>query len=225
MGVPIPTSGSEAPAAAPRLSFSIEDGGVLKPSAVPTLRFGLRIDSGGAPVRSVALNIQLRIAATQRTYSDHDEEHLSELFGRPEQWKQTLRSLHWTNVGLQVGPFTDTTLVELPVTCTYDLEVTAASYFHALQDGEVPLEFLFGGAMFYTGPDGGLQVQPLSWSSEANYRLPVSAWREMMDRHFPNAAWLRVQRDVFERLHAYRARHALLNWEDTLDSLLREDRP
>jgi hypothetical protein len=226
LAAPLPTNGTPAAqAVGPRLSFSVEDGGVLEPAAVPTLRFALRIDSGGVPVRSVALNVQLRIAATRRTYSDRDEDNLAELFGRPEQWKSTLRSLHWTNVALQVGPFTDSTTVELPVTCTYDLEVTGTRYLHALQDGEIPLEFLFSGAMFYPGEGGGLQVQPISWSAEADYRMPVTVWREMMDRHFPDAAWLRVRRDVFERLHAYRGRHALLTWEDTFDSLLREDAP
>jgi hypothetical protein len=211
--------------AGPRLSFAVEDGGVLAPAAVPTLRFALRIGSGGVPVRSLALDVQLRIAATQRAYSDRDEDNLAELFGRPEQFKDTLRSLHWTNVALQVGPFTESTTVELPVTCTYDLEVTGTRYLHALGDGEIPLEFLFAGTMFYAAPGGGLQVQPISWSAEATYRLPVAVWREMMDRHFPDAAWLRVRRDVFERLHAYRGRHALMSWEDTFDSLLREDAP
>jgi len=225
LGAPSPAKGSAGPGTAPRLSFTIEDGGVLVPSAVPTLRFAVGIDSGGAAVRSIGLNVQLRIAATQRTYSDRDEDNLAELFGRPEQWKNTLRSLHWTNVPLQVGPFSGTTTVELPVTCTYDLEVTASRYLHALKGGDVPIEFLFGGTMFYVGPDGGLQVQLISWGAEAEYRLPVAAWRTMMDRFFPDQAWLRVRHDVFERLHAYRGRHALLSWEDTFDSLLREDRP
>jgi hypothetical protein len=212
-------------AGAPSLSFTVEDGGVLEPSAVPTLRFAVGIDSGGADVGAGGRNVQLRIAATQRTYSDRDEDNLAELFGRPEQWKNTLRSLHWTNVPLQVGPFSQSTTVELPVTCTYDLEVTATRYMHALADGEVPLEFLFGGTVFYAGPGGALQVQPISWGAEADYRLPVAVWQQMMDRFFPDEAWLRVRRDVFERLHSYRGRHALLTWEETFDSLLREDAP
>jgi hypothetical protein len=221
VGAPLPTgNGAGTAAVAPQLDFAVEDGGPLDPAAVPALRFAIRIDSGGADVRSLALNVQLRIAATRRSYDEHDEARLSELFGRPEQWAKTLRSLHWTNVPLQVGPFSGTTLVELEVPCTYDLEVTATRYFHALGDGEVPLEFLFSGAVFYTGPHGGLQVQPISWSAEADYRLPVAAWREMMDLHFPNAAWLRLRRDSLERLHAYRGRHALLTWEATLDHLL-----
>ena len=204
----------------PRLGFAIEDGGPLDPAAVPTLRFAVRIDAGGAEVRSLALHVQLRIAATRRSYDQRDESRLAELFGRSEQWSKTLRSLHWTNVPLQVGPFSGSTVVDLHVPCTYDLEVTATRYLHALNDGEVPLEFLFSGAVFYTGPGGRLQVQPISWSAEADYRLPVAAWREMMDIHFPNSAWLRVSRSSLERLHAYRGRHALLTWDNTLDRLL-----
>jgi hypothetical protein len=216
-----PTAATGADAA-PQLAFSIEDGGVLDHAAVPTLRFGLRIDSsGGAAVRSVALNVQVRIAATRRPYGDHERDRLVELFGLPQDWGRNLRSLHWTNLALTVGPFTGSTLVELPVTCTYDLEVTASRYFEALEDGEVPLEFLFGGTVFHAGPDGRLQVRPISWSQEAGFRLPVSVWREMMNRHFPGHAWLRLERGAFERLQAYKARHTLLTWERTIDALLR----
>jgi Family of unknown function (DUF6084) len=197
-------------------TFSIEDGGVLQHSAVPTLRFGLRVESD-EQVRSLALNVQLRIAATHRSYSDSEEEALRELFGSPEQWGRSLQSLHWTNLALQVPAFSGSTLVDLLVTCTYDLEVTAAKYLTGLEQGEVPLEFLFSGTLFYGEP---LQVRPISWNAEAQYRLPVSVWREMMDRFFPNSAWLRLDRKTFDRLHAYRARNAHLNWDDTFEALL-----
>jgi hypothetical protein len=189
---------------APQLSFTIEGGGVLEYAAVPTLRFDLRVDSASdIPIRSVALNVQIRIAATRRPYDERDRERLVELFGQAGDWGRNLRSLHWTNVALQVAPFRRTTLVELPVTCTYDLEVTASRYFHALGDGDVPLEFL------------------VSWGDEAEFKLPVSVWREMMDHHFPNHAWLRLEGHAFDRLHAYKRDNTLLTWEDTVDSLLR----
>jgi hypothetical protein len=197
-------------------SFSIEDGGVLPHSAVPTLRFGLRLQSD-EEVRALSLAVQVRIAATQRTYSDAEEEALREVFGSPEQWGRSLQSLHWTNLALQVPAFSGSTLVDLLVTCTYDLEVTAAKYLTGLEEGEVPLEFLFSGTLFYGEP---LQVRPISWNAEAQYRLPVSVWREMMDRFFPNSAWLRLDRKTFDRLHAYRARNSLLNWDDTFEALL-----
>jgi Family of unknown function (DUF6084) len=209
-----------ATAAAPELTFSVEEGGVLDHAAVPTLRFALRVESTGQ-VRSLSLNVQLRIAATRRGYSDAEEEGLRELFGRPEQWGRSLRSLHWTNLAVHVPAFAGSTVVELPVTCTYDLEVSASKYLNALEGGEVPLEFLFGGTLFYAAPDGRLQVRPIAWSEETEFRLPASVWREMMDRHFPGSAWLRLGRDSFDRLHAYRARHAHLSWDDAVDALLR----
>jgi Family of unknown function (DUF6084) len=202
---------------APTPAFSIVDGGVLDHAAVPTLRFGLRVESA-EEVRALSLNVQVRIAATQRTYSDAEEEALRELFGDPEQWARSLQSLHWTNLAVQVPAFSGSTLVELLVTCTYDLEVTAAKYLSGLGGGEVPLEFLFGGTIFY---GERLQVQPISWNAEAGYRLPVSVWREMMDRFFPNSAWLRLDRETFDRLHAYRARNSYLSWDDALEALLR----
>ena len=216
---------SNEPAAAedtaPQLSFAIAEGGVLEYAAVPTLRFGLRIDTT-RPVRSLALNVQLRIAATRRPYSDAERERLVELFGGEQDWGRNLRSLHWTNLVLQVGPFSDSTLVEVPVTCTYDLEVSASRYFNGLADGDVPLEFLFGGTVFFTEPDGRLQVRPIAWNQEAGFRLPVSAWREMIERHFPGQAWLRLDRRAFDRLSAYRAKNTFLSWEETVDSLLSE---
>ena len=209
-------------AVAPELTFAVEDAGAMAHAAVPTLRFAVRVESASAArIRSVALNVQLRIAATRRHYDARAEERLLELFGQPEQWARSLRSLHWMNVHLHVGPFEGATVVDLEVPCTYDLEVTASRYFQALEDGEVPLEFLFGGTVFYAGQDGALQVAPIAWDREAEFRLPVAAWREAMDRHFPGAAWLRLGRESFERLHAYRAREALLTWEDAVDSLLR----
>ena len=206
----------------PQLAFSIQDGGVLDYAAVPTLRFALRVErAGGPPIRSISLNVQLRIAATRRPYEEHERERLVELFGGAGDFGRNLRGLHWANLALQVGPFSESIVVDMPVTCTYDMEVTASRYFHALEDGDVPLEFLFGGMAFYAGPDGRLQVQPIAWNQEAEFRLPVSAWREMMDRHFPGQAWLRLDREAFDRLHSYKRRNTLLTWEDAVDSLLR----
>jgi len=39
----------------------------------------------------------------------------------------------------------------------------------ALDDGEVPLEFLFSGTVFYSGDDGALQTMRISWDAEAEW--------------------------------------------------------
>jgi hypothetical protein len=210
---------------APELQFEVREGGVLEHAVVPTLRFAVEIGTVGAAaqVRSVALNVEVRIAATRRRYVAGERERLVDLFGQPEEWGRNLKTLHWTQLTAQVPAFTGTTVVELPITCTYDLEVAASRYFDALEDGEVPLEFLFSGTVFYTGADGRLQVGRIGWDKDCTYRLPVTAWRDMIDRYFPDSAWIRVRRAEFDRLVAYKARHTLLSWEQVVDRLLADD--
>jgi hypothetical protein len=220
-----PHSAALAAGPVPRLRFAIEDAERLEYAAVPTLRFALRIDAeAGREVRSVLLDAQIQIAARRRAYDAHARDRLFELFGPAESWGTTLRTLPWTRTTLVVPPFTGGTVVDLPVTCTYDLEVAAARYLDALAGGDVPLEFLFSGTVFYSGAGGLLQTARISWESEAEYRLPVAVWRRTMDQHFPGTAWLRLPKDAFDRLCAYKSRNALATWDDVLDRLLPPDR-
>jgi hypothetical protein len=208
----------------PDLSFEVVDAEMLPFAAVPSLLFKLRIENPGEePVRSVALNTQIRISATRRHYDAAEGERLLELFGEPSRWRDTLRSLLWTHTVVQVPPFSGSTVVEMPVTCTYDLEVVAAKYFHALEGGEVPLEFLFSGTVFYAGEGGRLQVERISWEKEAEFRLPVRLWKETMEHYFPNSAWLRLRKDAFDRLYDYKARRGLPTWEAAVEELLSRD--
>jgi Family of unknown function (DUF6084) len=206
---------------APELRFDIVAASGLEYAAVPTLKFALRIDAAGSqPVRSILLDVQIQIAARQRGYEPEVQERLLELFGVPERWRSTLRTLPWLRTTVVVPPFTDSTVVDLLVPCTYDLEVTAARYFAALEDGMVPLEFLFSGSVFFASSDGALQTCRIAWDHEVDYRLPVSTWKQMMDRHFADSAWLRVGRDAFNRLCAYKAAHTFTSWDDAIDALL-----
>ena len=90
-----------------------------------------------------------------------------------------------------VPGFTGSTEMDLPVPLSYDLEIGSTRYFAGLDDGEIPLLLLFSGTVF-AAADGRLQVQQVPWSKEASYRLPVSVWREAIDVHFPNSAWIRM---------------------------------
>jgi hypothetical protein len=206
----------------PDLNFAVEDAEVLEYAAVPSLVFKLRVENlEEEAIRAVSLNTQVRISATQRHYEAAEQERLLEMFGEPHRWGQTLRSLLWTHTNLQVPPFSGSVVVDMPVTCTYDLEVVAAKYFYALEDGEVPLEFLFTGTVFYAGEGGGLQAARISWEKEAEYRMPVRLWKEMMDRYFPNSAWIKLHKDAFDQLYDYKVRMGLPTWEATVEALLR----
>jgi hypothetical protein len=207
----------------PDLDFTVQSAEVLPYAAVPTILFRLGIQNAvdGEVVDSISLRTQIRIAATQRRYDPPEQDRLRELFGEPHQWKDTLRSFLWTNTNTIVPGFAGGSVFEMPIACTYDFDVVGTKYFDALEDGEIPLEFLFSGTVFYRGAAGALQAVQIPWEKEAKFRLPVLVWREMIDHYFPNTAWLRIRKDTFDRLYDYRARNALLTWERTLESLLK----
>ena len=211
------------PRSLPRFAFAVQDAGVHDGTAVPALRLAVRIErAGGGPVRSIALQAQVRIAAPRRGYDRAAQERLVEVFGPPEQWGRTLRSLLWTQTTVMVGPFQDTTVVGVLLPCTYDFDVAAAKYLDALRDGDIPLELLFSGSVFAAAPDGRLAVTQIASDAEASYALPVRLWREAMARTFGDAPWVRLPRDTFDRLYAYRASRVLGTWEAAVESLLRE---
>jgi Family of unknown function (DUF6084) len=223
MVLPTTPRGAGGAETAPQLEFSVEGAEPVRYAAVPSLGFKLALErvDGGA-VRSVALNAQIRIAATRRSYSREEQERLFEIFGPIEMWSRSVRSLLWLNATAHVPAFEGRTVYELELPCSYDFELTSARYFDALEDGEIPLEFLFGGSVFYAGPNGGLQVASIAWDREAEFRLPVTVWRDMMDQFFPGAAWLRLGKESFDRLYAYKSSRALASWEEAVDSLLVE---
>ena len=200
------------------LGFSVLGAARVEHTAVPTLRFALGVSSE-TPVRSVLLDVQIQIAARRRGYDASAHERLFELFGPVADWGTTLRTLLWTRTTLVVPPFESSTMVDLDVPCSYDLEVAASRYLDALGDGDVPLEFLFSGSVFYTGADGGLQTTRLSWQSEAAYALPVRVWKETMESYFRGTAWVRLSKESFDRLSAYKSRNALASWDEALEAL------
>ncbi len=209
------------PGSAPELRFSVQDVGPLEDAVVPSLRFVVAVESaGGEPIRSIMLDVQVQIAARRRSYDPVAEERLFTLFGEPARWGSTLRTLLWTRTTLVVPAFEASTLVDLVVPCTYDFDVSASAYLDAVRDGEIPLELLFSGTLFYTGADGRLLTGRIGWDREARYDLPARVWREAMQRCFGDSAWLRLDKDTFDRLHAYRTARAFPSWEAAIDALL-----
>jgi hypothetical protein len=211
-------------AAGADLAFAVEGADRVEHAAVPTVRFALRVTApAGRAIRSVLLDTQIQIAARRRRYDAAAEEKLFELFGAPAGWGATLRTLPWARVTSVVPPFTGSALVDVDVPCSYDLHVVASRYFDGLHGGEVPLEFLFSGTVFAAGPGGALQATRISWEADAEYRFPVALWQETMERYFRGTAWLRLRKDTFDRLAAFKSREALATWEEAIESLLERD--
>jgi uncharacterized protein DUF6084 len=204
----------------PDLSFAITGACVAPNAATPQLNFKLQITNAGPePIHSVALRAQVQIEPVRRRYTSEEQQNLKELFGESERWSKSLHPLVWTNASLAVPSFQGSTLVELPVECTFDFNVAITKYIYGLKDGDLPLSMLFSGTIFYAGPTS-LQVAQIPWDREANYRLPIRIWNDMMDSYYPNSAWICLRRDVFERLYEYKSRHGLTSWEQALERML-----
>lgn len=209
------------------LSFDVLDISADRYAAVPALSARLRIaELTGEQVHMVALRTQVKIDAHLRRYDGAEQERLAEQFGSPERWADTLRPFTWTHATAMVPGFVGTTEFELPIECTYDLEVLGSRYFEALDGGCVPLEFLFSGTLVTKGANG-FAVTQVPWHKSAPYSLPVATWHELMDAHYPNARWIRIHRDTVNALLAYKGAHAIPSWDQTMTDLLRHaaDRP
>jgi hypothetical protein len=206
----------------PDLGFAIDGAEVAKFAASPQIILKLRITNldPGKTIQSIALRGQIQIEVTRRRYKPEDQEKLRDLFGEPERWSQTLKNLLWTHVNVNVPAFQNDTVADVPVPCTFDFNVGATKYFHGLTDGEVPLNVMFSGTVFYSEGSAPMQVAPISWDKEARFNLPVSVWRDMMDTYYPGSAWLCLRRDIFERLYDYKVRHGIPTWEQAFESML-----
>ncbi len=206
----------------PDVTFSVESAAPLTFAATPLLAFQLRVVCADAEERieSIALRCQIQFEVTRRQYAPTEQTRLLDLFGEPERWSQTLRTMLWTHAAVAVPSFTGSTVVDLPVPCTYDFNVAATKYFHGLEEGDVPLCLLFSGTIFYRDTEGAMRIEQISWEKEATFRLPVAVWRAMMDHYYPNTAWLNLPQDVFDRLYEYKSRNGLPTWEQAIARLL-----
>ncbi len=205
----------------PDLDFGVESVAAVDGSLTPLLEFVLRIEEvDGRDIDTVALSCQIMIDAVRRPYAASEQEALLDLFGTPERWGTSLKTMLWTHAAMVVPGFEGVTTAKLAVPTSFDLSLAPTKYFFALEDGEVPLTFQFSGTVFYRDAEGALMTERISWTKEARFRLPVSVWRDLIERHYPDGAWLCLRRDVFEKLYRYKARRGVPTWETVVDELL-----
>jgi hypothetical protein len=202
------------------LTFGCTEARAERYAATPTLSFTLSItESTGVRVHAIALRCQIRIEPHRRRYSADEARRLNDLFGDTSRWAETLKPIQLATVTAMVPGFTSATQLEVPVPCTYDLEVASARYLQGLDDGTIPLLLLFSGTVFIAHGET-MRVELIPWSCEASYRMPVRAWQDVVDEHFPGSAWLRCTRDTLDALAAVKSARALPTWDATLSALL-----
>ena len=204
---------------APEPEFEVLSATGRRHAAVPALDFDVHVtEPGGRHVYAIALTAQVMIEPARRNYDAETREKLVELFGPPERWATTTRSLMWHQADALVPGFTGSTTFRVSVPASFDMEVASAKYLNGLPDGEVPLAFNFNGTVHYRADDGRLQLSLVPWSCSAEFRLPVRTWRDLIDHYYPQTGWIALRGSTLEALQREKARRAL----PTLDACVAE---
>jgi hypothetical protein len=191
-------------------------------AATPLLRFAIGVsDASGREIYTIATTAQVQIDADRRAYDAETRERLHDLFGEAERLPATVGALPLGRVDMLVPSFTGTGSFTLPLPISADVELAAARYVMSLRSGTVPLTFNFSGTVFYCGDDDRLQVTLVPWSCTARYRLPVSAWRGLIERRYAGSGFVRLQLDTLEALRRRRVQRGLPTLDATIADLLR----
>ena len=191
-------------------------------ATAPTLLFQCNINEpSGRDVYTVALSCQINIDPAKRRYEPDTREALIELFGEPQRWGATTRSFVWGRSDVLVPSFRGATAFTIPLACTYDMELAAGKYFYSLPDGEVPMTFHLSGSIMFKGEGGELRISQVPWDIDTRFLMPVGVWRSMMDHHYPNGTWLRVGKDILQRLDRIKTSEGLHSYEAVVEELLK----
>jgi hypothetical protein len=208
---------------APEPEFRVLGATGRRHAAVPVLDFDVHVsEPGGRQVYAIALTAQVMIEPARREYDAETREKLVELFGPPERWATTTRSLVWHRADAVVPGFTGSTTFDVAVPATFDMEVASSKYLYGLPGGEVPLAFNFNGTVHYRGDDGRLQVSLVPWSCSAEFRLPVATWRDLVEHHYPRTGWIALREETLLALQREKARCALPTLDACVADLLAE---
>lgn len=202
----------------PEPEFWVLDCVALPHMAAPTLSFKLRVkDASELEVYTVALTAQIHLEASSRPHERETREGLQDVFGEPERWNDTARSVIWAKRYVLVPSFTGSTSFELELPCSTDLELATTRYFEGVEDGEAPLAFHFSGSIFYRGEHDRMQLTMVPWHSTAQFRLPLETWRKAAgDR----GGLVRVSASTFEGLKRYRDGRGLPSLDASVSDLL-----
>ncbi len=216
---------SDAPWAGPEPEFTVLGVRAVRHAAAPQLTLDLQVcEPSGRQVYMIALSINVMIEPARRSYDDATRARLHELFGEPERWALTTRSLVWSQLDVLVPAFTGVTTVPIPIAASYDLELAATKYLHALPEGVAPMALHFNGTIYYQADDGRLQMVLVPWNTSIDFRLPVSVWRETIEHYYPNTGWVALTLANLRALQEVKRRRGLTTLDATVEALVREAR-
>jgi len=219
-----PANGAPVAAPAPdRPTPEFEVTGVdhVERAATPTLGFRISVtDPSELAVFAMALSVMFTIEPGRRRYEDAERERLVELFGEPERWSSTTGSFRWGQVDALAPAFTGAGDFTVKLPCTYDHDVAASKYFAGLEGGVAPMRLHFNGTVIYAAEGGRMQMVTIPWDCSSRFEMPVSAWRKMIDAHYPFRRWIALDPATVERLAKRRAELGLPSFDAVVEELL-----
>jgi hypothetical protein len=219
-----PGTGPLSPPPGREPEFAVLGARSVRHAAAPMMALDLQVsEPSGREVYMIALSIQMMIEPARRDYDALTRERLSGLFGAPERWSVTTRSLLWAQLDVVVPAFTGSTTVAVPVACSYDLELAAAKYMHGLPGGHVPLALHFNGMIYYPDERGGLQMVLVPWACTAEHRMPVAVWRETVEHYYPDRGWVGLGSGTLLALEHERVARGVPTYDACVRALLADD--
>ena len=169
-------------------------------------------ETSGREVFTIALTAQINLDPARRSYDADTRPRSSTCSASPSAGRATHHSI-------LVGP-RDHPRAQLHrhATSPSDAAATTSSWRRpvplSLPDGEAPLSFHFTGSVLHRGDDARCRSGKLiPWTCSAQWRMPVATWREMMARHYPGGAWVRLRTDTLDALRQRTASHGLPSYD------------
>lgn len=203
------------------LDFAITGAEPVPYAASPLLALKLKVmvSPNAGPINGAMVRCQVQIDVTRRRHDAAERERLRDLFGTADLWDRAVRPLHWAQVTVMVPRFDGATTVDLEVPCTQDLAVAVSHYLDSLEGGTVPVRVLFSGSIFCMHGQSA-QILPIPHSHEASFDLPVATWKDLLAAYFPNAVFLPVRRDLYDRLRRIQGQSTAVSVDDVIELLL-----
>ena len=198
------------------LSFAVERVSPVVHAACPSLSFHIRIvNSGIERIHAIALEAIIYVEPQPQPPTSRDVDRLEELFGEPSHWAESRKPLAWVRASAIVPAFAGSTRIDLDVPCSFDFNIASTKFFYGLEAPSAPLRFDFTGTIFVDR-----QVSQIAPAKQARFDLPMAAWSDLMEAYYPHSMWLRLPRDVFQRMNQYKIENRIPTWEDVLERLL-----
>ncbi len=139
-----------------------------------------------------------------------------------EQWTRSLGGVPWTEASVNVPRFAASATIDVPLPCTYDFDVASAKYLAALEDGEIPVDVLLTGTMFYARGRAGCRRRAFRGTASCPHASPCRRGARRSTRPSPTRRGCGSAARRSPRCRAYRSRNAFTTWDETFAALLRE---